>query len=92
LMLLAIDAGADDFKTEDGEYEIICSPEVFEKVQMVLEENNLELNMARIAMLPDTTVALTEEDGQKMIRMLDALEDHDDVQEVYSNFDFPDEE
>ncbi|WP_346354144.1 YebC/PmpR family DNA-binding transcriptional regulator [Azotosporobacter soli] len=92
LMLLAIEAGADDFKTEDDEYEIICSPEAFEKVQMVLEENNLNLNMARIAMLSDTTVALAEEDGQKMIRMLDALEDHDDVQEVYSNFDFPDEE
>lgn len=92
LMMLVLDAGADDMKEEDGEFEITCAPEAFNAVQAVLEANNLELSMARIAMNPDTTVALGEEDGQKLMRMLDALEEHDDVQEVYSNFEFPDEQ
>lgn len=92
LMMLVLEAGADDMKEEDGEFEITCAPESFNAVQAVLEANNLELSMARIAMNPDTTVALGEEDGQKLMRMLDALEEHDDVQEVYSNFEFPDEQ
>lgn len=92
MMLLALEAGADDVKYEDGEYEIVCQPEAFADLQTTLEENKLEISMARIAMLPDTNVALGEEEGQKLMRMLDALEEHDDVQEVYSNFEFPDEE
>ncbi len=92
MMLLALEAGADDVEKEDGEYEVTCAPEAFSALQTLFEERELEISMARIAMEPDTTVALEEDEGQKLMRMLDALEEHDDVQEVYSNFEFPEEE
>lgn len=92
LMMLALEAGAEDFKSEDDEYEIITAPEDFEAVQQVLEENKIECEVAQITMIPDTTMALGEAEGEKMMRLIEMLEDHDDVQEVYSNFDFPEEE
>lgn len=92
LMMLALEAGAEDFKSEEDEYEIITAPEDFEAVQQVLEENKIECEVAQITMIPDTTMALGEAEGEKMMRLIEMLEDHDDVQEVYSNFDFPEEE
>ena len=91
LMLLALEAGAEDFKSEDGQYEIITAPEDFDKVQQALEQNDITSESAQITMLPDNTMALMGDDALKAMKLMDVLEDHDDVQEVYSNFDIPDE-
>nr|WP_092067185.1 YebC/PmpR family DNA-binding transcriptional regulator [Dendrosporobacter quercicolus]NSL46452.1 YebC/PmpR family DNA-binding transcriptional regulator [Dendrosporobacter quercicolus DSM 1736]SDL50932.1 DNA-binding regulatory protein, YebC/PmpR family [Dendrosporobacter quercicolus] len=91
LMLLALEAGAEDFKTEDDVFEITTAPEDFDQVQEALEKNNIETSVAQISMLPDTTVELQGDEAAKMMRLMEALEDHDDVQEVYANVDFPDD-
>lgn len=91
LMLLVLDAGAEDFKAEDGQFEIITAPDDFDKVQQALETNKIVTETAQITMLPDTSIALAGDEALKMIKLMEVLEDHDDVQEVYSNFDIPDE-
>ncbi|BBB92854.1 MAG TPA: YebC/PmpR family DNA-binding transcriptional regulator [Methylomusa anaerophila] len=87
LMLLALDAGAEDFKAVDGQFEITTDPEDFELLQETLEKNNIKTEIARVTRIPDTTMDLTGDDATKMVRLMDALEDHDDVQDVYANFD-----
>lgn len=91
LMLLALEAGAEDFKTEDDVFEITTASEDFDQVQEVLEKNNIETSVAQISMIPDTTVELQGDEAAQMMRLMEALEDHDDVQEVYANVDFPDD-
>lgn len=91
LMMLALEAGAEDIKTEDDEYEIIVEPENFESVQNALEENQIQTNVAQITMVPDTTIELESDDAVKMLKLIEMLEEHDDVQEVYSNFDIPED-
>lgn len=91
LMMLALEAGAEDFKTEDDAFEITTAPEDFDQVQEALEKNNITTSVAQISMIPDTTLELANDDAAKMLRLMDALEDHDDVQEVYVNVDFPDD-
>lgn len=91
LMLLALDAGADDFKVEDDVFEIIGAPEEFDKIQQMLDDNKIEASVAEISMIPDNTIKLEGTDATKMLRMIEALEDHDDVQEVYANYDIDDE-
>lgn len=91
LMLLTLDAGADDIRTVDEQYELIAAPPDFEKIQQLLEDNKIPVWSAQIAMIPDTTVSLLGEEAARMLKLIDALEDHDDVQEVYTNVDLPDE-
>lgn len=91
LMMLALDAGADDFKVEEDVFEIIGAPEEFDKIQQMLDDNKIEASVAEISMIPDNTVKLEGTDATKMLRMIEALEDHDDVQEVYANYDIDDE-
>lgn len=92
LMMLVIDAGAEDMKAEEGAFEIITAPEDFDAVQQALEANHIVSVVAEITMIPETTIELGEGDSEKMIKLLEILEEHDDVQNVYSNFDMPDEE
>lgn len=87
LMLLAVDAGADDFKAEDDSFEISGEPEAFEAIQQMLDDNKIEASVAEITMVPDTTVQLEGADAEKMLRLVEMLEEHDDVQEVYANYD-----
>lgn len=91
LMLLVLEAGAEDFSTEDDSYEITTTPEEFEKVQEVLEENGISASVAQVTMVPETTVALEGDDATKMLKLVDVLEDYDDVQEVYANYDIADD-
>jgi YebC/PmpR family DNA-binding regulatory protein len=93
LMTAALDAGAEDVKNDPGEenYEVITAPEDLGKVKEFLEKENIKLNMAEVTMLPKNYVKLNSKDGQKMLKLMDALEDHDDIQNVYANFDMPDE-
>jgi len=91
LMLLAVEAGAEDFRSEGEEYEIICAPEDFESVQAALEKSGIKAAHAELALVPSTRMQLNDNDAARMMKLLDALEEHDDVQEVYTNADFPDD-
>ena len=91
LTLKAIDAGAEDVKTEDDYLEVYTRPEELEKVRASLEQDNLAVSSAEIAMVPKTTVELNEHTALQVLRLLDKLEELDDVQHVSSNADFPTE-
>jgi transcriptional/translational regulatory protein YebC/TACO1 len=91
LMMLSIEAGAEDFKDNEEEFEITTAPNDFDKVLEVLTANNITTSVAQVTMIPETTIALTVEDAEKMMKLMEVLEDHDDVQEVYANFDIPEE-
>lgn len=91
LMMLVLDAGAEDLKSEDGQFEITTAPEEFGKVQEALESNNIKTLVAQIAMVPDTTMAIAGDDATRLAKLVELLEEHDDVQDVYGNFDLPDE-
>jgi YebC/PmpR family DNA-binding regulatory protein len=90
-MLLAIEMGADDVREADDTLEIITSPDAFMEVRDNLEKE-VRIEEADIIMLPQTTAEITDEStAAKIIKLVDALEDHDDVQNLYSNFSIPDE-
>ena len=91
LMELALDAGAEDFKAEAEGYEILTEPAQFETVHKQLEGKGIKAAVAEVTELPSVTVPLEGESTVAAVnRLIDALEDHDDVKEVYSNADFPD--
>ena len=88
LMMLALDAGADDFNEEDEDYEILTAPDAFSQVRETLEKENIPMANAEVTMLPQTYVELSDEkDLTNIQRILDLLEEDDDVQEVYQNWD-----
>ncbi len=87
LMELALEAGADDISREDGNFEITTAPAVFEAVKKALEEEGVPLVLAEVSMIPQSTVRLEGSDAKRMLRLMEALEDHDDVQNVAANFD-----
>ena len=93
LMMTALDAGAEDFSEEEGSFEILTDPDAFEDVRKALEEAGIPMANAEVTMIPQTYVELTsEEDVRNIQRTLDLLEDDDDVQAVYHNWDAPEEE
>ena len=88
LMMLAVEAGADDFEAEEEGYTITTSPDAFADVHKALEEAGIEMAQAEVTMVPQTWTALTSEaDVKAMNKMLDLLEDDDDVQNIYHNWD-----
>jgi YebC/PmpR family DNA-binding regulatory protein len=87
LMMIVLDAGADDMKTESEDYEIYANPNNFEKVKSTLESNNIQIASAEIQMTPKNTVKLEGKQAEQMLKLMEAVEEHDDVQHVYSNFD-----
>ncbi len=93
LMSAALEAGAEDMKNDPGEdsYEIITAPEYVNKVKAALEAAGIPVSLAEITMLPKSYVALDGKSAEQIIRLVDALEDHEDIQNVYTNFDIPDE-
>ena len=88
---LAIDAGAEDILSEENTIEVVTTPENFEKVRDALKTKGFVPASAEVTMIPSTTVKLTGEAAQKAVKLFQTLEDHDDVQNVYANFDVPDE-
>jgi YebC/PmpR family DNA-binding regulatory protein len=88
VMEAAIEAGADDVQTTDQYHEIQTSPESFEEVKKQLEAKRLPLAVAEISMIPTTEVALDARKADQMVKLMEAIEDHDDVQNVWANFDF----
>lgn len=92
LLLAGIEAGADDVRFNEETVEIITAPKDLETVKNALELAGYEIDEAENSMLPKTTVTLADEgQARQMLRLYDALEDHDDVQNVYANFDIPDD-
>ena len=91
LMTLALDAGAEDLQTEDDNFVITTPPNDFEKVRKALEDAGVVPDVAEVTMVPQTYVKLDGKEAQQMLRLVDTLEDNDDVQNVYANFDIPDE-
>lgn len=93
LMSIVLDAGAEDMKNDPKEdnYEIIVAPENLSSVKSAIEENNIPVTLAEITMLPKSYVPVEGSTAEQMIKLIDILEDHDDVQNVYANFDIPEE-
>lgn len=90
LLELVLEAGGDDVKVEEEVYEIRTSPETFDEVRTALESRNLRLGVAEITMLPQNTVHIEGKQAEQIVRLMDALEEHDDIQKAYANFDIPD--
>ncbi len=90
LMEAVLDAGGEDIRDEESTLEVITAPEDFEAVKKALDERNLTYLLAEITMVPQSTVKLEDKEAEQMLRLMDSLEDSDDVQKVYSNFDISD--
>ncbi len=92
LMELALGAGAEDMERQESVFEITCSPDVYDELKKAIDEAGIEVESAEISMLPQNTVKVEDaEAARKILEMMDMFEDQDDVQNVYSNFDIPDE-
>ncbi len=90
VMEIALEADAEGFEaTDDGGFEITCEPEGFDAVDQILTERGIQPSVSEIAMIPDTMMELDEASAQKVMKLIEALEDNDDVQDVYTNADFP---
>ena len=91
VMLAALEAGAEDIRDSDGAFEVITPPSDMTAVKEALERAGALVESADVTQLPSTTVPLAKEGAGKVLRLIDALEDLDDVQDVYANFDIPDD-
>lgn len=91
VMEVALEAGADDFNRLGDSYEITCPVDTYQAIKTSLQEKTITTQVAEISQLPSSTVTLDEKGARKVLALMEALEDQDDVQNVYANFDIPDE-
>jgi YebC/PmpR family DNA-binding regulatory protein len=91
LMEIALEAGADDVSPDGETFEITCQTEAYASVRDALAERGIETVSAELAMVPTTTVTLDESQARKVLNLMESLEDYEDVQNVYANFDMSDE-
>lgn len=91
LIMITLEAGAEDVRTSDDSFEIIAAPEDFESVRNAVQEAEIETVLAEVSMIPQTTVKLDGKEALQLLKIMESLEEHDDVQNVYSNFDIPDD-
>ena len=90
MMMMALEAGAEDFNADEDEvFVVTTTPEDFSTVREALEEQGVEFLEAQVKMIPDTYTEISEEDAKKFQKMLDLLDEDDDVTEVYHNAEFP---
>jgi len=92
LMTLAIDAGADDFTGEETNYEIYTAPDAFDKVLSALKAKGIQPETAEISMIPQNYIKVEGKTAQQLVKLMEAMEEHDDVQHVYANFDIEESE
>ncbi len=91
LMNVALEAGADDLQEQETEWEVITAPDAFDQVKAGLEEHDIPVASAEVTMVPSSTVEVDDEQkAAQLLRLMEALEENDDVQHVYANFDIPD--
>jgi YebC/PmpR family DNA-binding regulatory protein len=91
LLSLALDAGAEDVKSGEKAFEIITSPQDFETVKKALADARIETSLAEISFVPQNTIKLEEKNAEQMLKLMEILDEHDDVQRVHANFDISDE-
>jgi transcriptional/translational regulatory protein YebC/TACO1 len=91
LMDIVLEAGAEDLTVEKDVYEVITSKDDFETVKKAVKGKNLETSVSELAMIPQSSVTLDEARAKQMLKLMEHLEDHDDVQKVHANFDIADE-
>jgi YebC/PmpR family DNA-binding regulatory protein len=91
LMSVVLDAGAEDFKSDEKNYEIFTSVQNLEKVKQAIQAKGINPQDAEVTMVPSSTIRLTGNDAKQLLLLIDALEEHEDVQQVYANFDIPDD-
>lgn len=87
LMEIALEAGADDIEKEENEFLVTCDSSSLQNVKMALEEVEIKVVSARVDKIPENTIKLSGKEAEQMLRLAETLEDHDDVQNVYANFD-----
>ena len=92
LFEIAIEAGAEDLQDDDSNFEIFTDQEAFEDVKKSIQDSGIETEVAAISMIPQNFVKLEGTDAQQMLKLYDAIDDHDDVQNVYANFDIDESE
>jgi len=92
LLTAALDAGADDMNDDESGWEIVCAPDRFESVRDSVKALGVEPASAEVAMVPQNYVKLVGKEAQQMLRLMEAIEDHDDVQHVWANFDIEEKE
>ncbi|GMV98764.1 MAG: YebC/PmpR family DNA-binding transcriptional regulator [Phycisphaerae bacterium] len=88
---IALEAGADDYVNSGDVWEIICEPAGFEPLRAALAAAQIEVQSAELTRVPTTTVPVDAETGRKVLALVDALEDHDDIQNVFTNFELPED-
>lgn len=91
LMEVALEAGAEDIQEGENDFQVTCDPSSFDVVKKALDEAQITYTSSEISMIPKTHIKLTGSDAEKMLKLMENLEEHDDVQKVYANFDIPDE-
>ena len=91
LMEVALEAGAEDIREDDGNFEVISAPGDFEAIKEAIDKASIPYVVAEVTMLPQNTTSLTGKVAEQMVRLVDLLEDCDDVQKVYNNADIPEE-
>jgi transcriptional/translational regulatory protein YebC/TACO1 len=91
-MNAVLDAGADDFQDDEDNWEVLTAPEAFSPVHEAVKKLGIEPAAASVSMIPQNYVKLEGKPAQQMVRLMEALEDHDDVQHVWSNFDIEEKE
>lgn len=92
LMEIALSSGADDMETVGDIYEITCDPASYDDLKAALEGSNIPLDSAEISMVPQNTIPVSDaETAKKLLALIDDFEEHDDIQNVYANFDIPDD-
>jgi len=89
LLEIALEAGADDLKEIDGMYEITCAPGSFQDVRLALEKSDIICEVSELSRVPANTVDLNAQSGKKILRLLEVLDEHEDVQNVFANFNIP---
>jgi YebC/PmpR family DNA-binding regulatory protein len=91
LLEVALEAGAEDVRREGEDFEVLCEPAALARVRQAMEERKVPVASAAVTMIPNNRVPVAREKAGQVLALLEALEDHDDVQNVYANFDMPEE-
>ncbi len=90
LLSIILEAGADDMRAEDDYYDITTSADTFEAVKKAIEDKGVTISNASLQLLPQNTVRVEGKEAEQVLKLMEALEEHDDVQNVYANFDIDD--
>jgi YebC/PmpR family DNA-binding regulatory protein len=91
LLSLALDAGAEDVKSGEKNFEIVTNPQDFEAVKKALVDAKVDTSLAELTFVPQNTIRLEEKDAEQMLKLMEVMDEHDDVQKVHANFDIPDD-